>query len=439
MNAPHLDRARRAAALLSVLVLAACADRIPVGPGHSSSELMRLDGGLGEFHRYVAIGTSISMGVVSDGVNEQSQRNAWPAQLAQLGRREISLPLIQMPGCGAPLAAPLASGLRISGEGAAQPADTRVCAPNVDGVTLPTNNVAIDGARTRDALFSTTSTYGGLRGAQYTRVLPPGATQVSAALSRNPKVLSIELGGNEVLGSHRGIYIPGGTFEQEGGTVERTEVFKELYATLLDRIEGNAKHVLLVGLIDDPMDFPAFRTGLELWNARATFAPLHVTIGEDCGTINATNVLFVAVRVPDAAARGAARARQQLGPHELNCFNAPSESGIQDFVLTGAEVAQLAAQITEMDAFIRNEAARRGYAYSRLGALYSDANVKAPFHAAAMMTTAQPYGSLIGLDGIHPSAAGQAVIADDAARALNETYNLGIQRGAAAVRVLAGG
>jgi lysophospholipase L1-like esterase len=123
----------------------------------------------------------------------------------------------------------------------------------------------------------------------------------------------------------------------------------------------------------------------------------------------------------------------------LNCFNAPSSSGVQDFVLSGEEVAQLAAQIAEMDAFIRGEAARRGYAYSRLGALYSDANVKAPFHAAAMMTTAQPYGPLIGLDGIHPSAAGQAVIADDAARALNQTYNLGIQRGSAAVRVLTGG
>jgi lysophospholipase L1-like esterase len=370
-------------------------------------------------------------------VNEQSQRNAWPAQLAQLARREMSLPLIEMPGCGAPLAAPLASGLRISGEGAAQPADTRLCAPNVAGVTLPADNVAVDGARTRDALFSTVSTYGGLRGQQYARVLPPGATQVSAALSQKPKILSIELGGNEVLGAHRGVYVRGGTFEQAGGTVERTEVFKELYATLLDRIEGNAKHVLLVGLIDDPLDFPAFRTGLELWEARATFAPLHVTIGQDCGTVNATNVLFVAVRVPDAAARGAARKAQQLGPHELNCFNAPSESGVQDYVLTGAEVAQLAAQITEMDAFIQGEAARRGYAYSRLGALYSDANVKGPFHAAAMMTTAQPYGPLIGLDGIHPSAAGQAVLADDAARALNATYNFGIQRGTAAVRVLA--
>jgi hypothetical protein len=211
-----------------------------------------------------------------------------------------------------------------------------------------------------------------------------------------------------------------------------------LYTTLLDRIEGTAKHVLLTGLIDDAMEFPAFRTGLEIWNARATFAPLHVTIAEDCGTVNATNVLFVAVRIPDAAARGAARARQQLGPHELSCVNAPSNTGVQDFVLTADEVALLSAQIVEMDAFIRAEAARRGYAYGRLGALYSDANVKAPLHAAALMTAAEPYGALFSLDGMHPSAAGQTVLADEAARALNERYNLGIPRsGTAPLRVIA--
>jgi hypothetical protein len=413
--------------ILSLLVISACTGDQTPPTAVAPSLLMRLDEGRGEFQRYVAIGTSISMGVVSDGVNESSQRDAWPAQLSRLANREPSLPLIQMPGCGAPLQAPLASGVRINGEGAGQPADSRVCAPNVDGVTLPTGNVAVDGARTRDALFSTTTTYGGMRGAQYGRVLPPGETQLSAALAQNPKVLSIELGGNEVLGSRSGIYLP-------GVTVEPTPVFKELYTSLLDQVQGaGVKHVLLFGLIDDPMEFPGFRTGQELWDARATFTPFNVAVGEDCGTINATNVLFVAVRVPDAVARGAARARAGLGPHELNCVNAPSASGIQDFVLSGAEVQLLAAQIAEMDAFIRSEAARRGYAYARLGALYSDVNVKAPFNAITMMTTSQPYGPYIGLDGIHPNAAGQTVLADAAARALNATYDLGIPQSASVV------
>jgi hypothetical protein len=415
-------------ALLGFLIVAGCSDATQ--PLASSGAALLLDEGRGEFQRYAAIGTSISMGVASDGVYDLSQQASWPAQLARMAHRDLSLPLIEAPGCGAPLMAPLASGLRISGEGAGLPADQRQCAPNVEGVTLPAGNVAVDGARTRDALFATTSTYAGLRGQQYARVLPPGETQLSAALGQNPKMLSIELGGNEVLGARSGIYIPAGTVEQPAGSVERTEVFEALYTRLLNEVEEAAvKHVLLVGMIDSPMDFPSFRTGKEIWDARASFARLYVSVGEDCGTINATNVMFVAVRIPDAAARGAAAARAGQPPFQLNCFNAPSSSGVQDFVLTGAEIEQLGAQITEMDRFIQAEAQRRGFAYSRLGALYSEANVKGPLDAFAVMTSQQPYGPYISLDGIHPSSEGQAVLARAAARALNARYGFGIPEG----------
>jgi hypothetical protein len=245
-------------------------------------------------------------------------------------------------------------------------------------------------------------------------------------LAQNPKIVSVELGGNEVLDARVGIYIPGGTLEAPGGTVERTDVFKQLYVRVLDAAQGAAKHAVIFGMIDDAMEFPSFRTGQEIWDARATFAPFNVVVSEDCGTINSTNVLFVAVRVPDAAARGAASARAGTGPHVLNCFNAPSTSGVRDFVLTAGEIALLNAQMAEMDAFIRDEADRRGFAYTRLGALYSDVNVKAPFNAITLMTSPQPYGEYVSLDGIHPSAAGARVLADAAASALNARYNLGI-------------
>ncbi|MFN2566176.1 MAG: hypothetical protein ABR499_14360 [Gemmatimonadaceae bacterium] len=412
------------AAIGLIALLGACKDsQLPTEPGvRFRAEALESEGseGLGVFHRYVAIGTSISMGVRSDGVFWRSQENSWPAQLARLAGRELSQPYISSTGCGAPLQAPLTSGLRISGEPAGGDPNTRACHELQPGITLPTGNVAVDGARTRDALFSTTATYGGLRGGQYARVLPPGETQVSAMLAQNPKVVSVELGGNEVLLARSGIFLP-------GVNIELVEVWKPLYRHVLDAVESTAKHAVLFGMVDDAMEFPSFRTGQELWNARQTFAPFNVAIAEDCGTINSTNVLFVAVRVPDAAARGAARARAGLpGPHVMNCFNAPSSSGVQDFVLTAGEVTALTATMAEMDAFIRSEAERRGFAFTRLGALYSDVNVKAPFNAIALMTSAQPYGPHIGLDGIHPSAEGARVLADAAATALNARYNLGI-------------
>lgn len=49
------------------------------------------------------------------------------------------------------------------------------------------------------------------------------------------------------------------------------------------------------------------------------------------------------------------------------------------------------------------------------------------------MTTATPYGPLMSLDGFHPSAQGQTVLADAAARAINEKYRTTLPTGVTAL------
>jgi hypothetical protein len=46
------------------------------------------------------------------------------------------------------------------------------------------------------------------------------------------------------------------------------------------------------------------------------------------------------------------------------------------------------------------------------------------------LTSDTPYGPLISLDGVHPSAAGHHILAREAAKALNVTYHFGIERAA---------
>ena len=111
---------RLAALVVAVTTtLAACSDQSaePL-TAPSATRITTEDGfaGIGVFQRYVAIGTSISMGVSSDGVYAASQQTSFPAQLAQLAGRPFSLPLISSPGCASPLIAPLAVGTRLSGE-----------------------------------------------------------------------------------------------------------------------------------------------------------------------------------------------------------------------------------------------------------------------------------------------------------------------------------
>jgi lysophospholipase L1-like esterase len=410
--------------LIGIVSLTACSDSATgprpntrsVGPYHDV-----IDAG-GDFHRYVAIGTSVSQGWRSDGVNAASQQTSWPAQLAELAGRSLSLPLIAFPGCGAPLAAPLAGGVRVNGEGAGAPFLTRTCAANEAGVTLPTGNVAISGARTSHALTGTPEQPDPSYAPLYARVLPPGMSQVTAMEAQNPKIVSVELGANEVLGAREGAFVP-------GQTVVPVSFWAPAYREVVARVGRVAKHAVLVGLIDHAINFPSFRTGSELWAARATFTPFNVAVSEDCSVApGSDNVVFVPVRVALAAGEGAARARAGLPAAVFSCANAPATDAngvaIRDYVLGPSEVAQLDAQFAAMNAIIRAEADARGFAYFSLSALYEQANVKAPFSAITMLTSAQPYGALISLDGLHPSADGSRVLAEAAAGALAAQYTM---------------
>jgi lysophospholipase L1-like esterase len=414
MNAPRFH-----AAALAAAALAACADG-PVAPTESRQPITQaapelFSEGEGIFQRYVAIGTSISMGVQGDGVYAATQQTSWPAQLARLAHRELSLPLIESTGCAAPLAAPLATGKRISGEGAGLAFALRACAPNAAGVNLPAGNVAIDGARTGQALTATPENPDPGHAMQYPRVLAPGQSQVTAMEAQNPKIVSVELGGNDILGASHGIYAP-------GVNIVPVSVWEPQYRQVVARVDAAAKHAVLVGLVNDVRSFPAFRTGAEFWTARATFAPFNVAIAANCE--NSSNLLFVPFIVPTAVGTGAYYARNGLGQYTLSCAN--TAGLVEDYILDATDVTAVNAQLAAMNAVIRNEAETRGFAYFPLGALYEGPVTKPAFSAVAIMTTAQPYGPYISLDGIHPSADGARVLADAAATALNSTYRLEI-------------
>jgi hypothetical protein len=79
--------------LASTLALAACSDAaVPTGIVAKGIETEQEFEGRGVFQRYVAMGTSVSMGWQSDGVDARGQRASWPAQLALLAHRELSQP-----------------------------------------------------------------------------------------------------------------------------------------------------------------------------------------------------------------------------------------------------------------------------------------------------------------------------------------------------------
>src|SRR5919205_3501285 len=126
----------------TTIALVACSEDRTTGPA-----------GQDAFSRYVSIGTSVSMGVQSDGVYYATQQHAWPALLAhQAFAGSFTQPLIAGPGCYSPLIAPIQFTRRLSG--AQYPgvvASDQTCAL-LGSITLPANDVAVDGATTYAAL-----------------------------------------------------------------------------------------------------------------------------------------------------------------------------------------------------------------------------------------------------------------------------------------------
>ena len=399
-----------------VVALAAC-----------ESDDVRITGPKGQeaFERYVSIGTSVSMGVQSDGVYYASQQSSWPALLAHMAfAPRFTLPLIQGPGCYSPLIAPLQFQRRLSG--AQYPgvtAQDQVCSlfPNI---ALPTNNVAIDGATTYAALRVTpetvtvapTTVESDQRKRLYRAVLAPGKSQVTSMMAQNPTLVSVELGANEVLRTvTSGILIPAAAYRQPDNsfTYYPISLWQPQYDAIVDSVAKTGAKALLVSVPLIPSLVGVY-PGDDFWQDRAALQTFGVVVNADCQ--GNTNLIYAFGKVFTALA--------SPKPYNFSCTNNPAAA---DFVLTPADTLQIDTQIRAMNAHISDQASSHGWAYLDLNAsLGQFVAAKSKFSVAKFLGCTRPFGQYISLDGIHPTSDGQQEIANAAADALNDHYGFEI-------------
>ncbi|MEJ7811013.1 MAG: hypothetical protein WKG32_11440 [Gemmatimonadaceae bacterium] len=400
--------------ILATVSLAACVEnKESIGPD-----------GRAQLARYVALGTSVSMGVQSAGVLYATQQQSWPAQLARLANVPFTLPLIAAPGCDAPLAAPLQLQQRYG-----RPASvvTPVCSALLSGVTLPASDVAINTARTSDALRVTPESAAvrdsAYLGKLYRRVLRPGQTQLTAAIAQKPTFVSVELGSNELLGAAlSGLFVPNVTYVTY-------DVWQPQYDSIVTQLKATGARGVLVGLPVDLTKFPSFRLGSEIYAERTTLAALNIAVAANCQ--NSPNYIFVTSKL--ATALTIAATRPPTNPYSLSCADTVG----QDNIVTPANAATLQAQVDQMNAHIKQLADQNGFACFRLEALYGVARPET-FSIASVLSTDTPFGPLISLDGVHPSGRGSTTLALAAVRAINAKYGLGIPEPAGIVPIAAG-
>ena len=245
-------------------------------------------------------------------------------------------------------------------------------------------------------------------------ILPAGMTAVAAMKQQNPKLVSVEFGANELLGARSGILIP-------QVTVVPIADFRAQYDQLVDEVASvNPKAVVLVGLIDDVGNFPAFRTAAELWEQRAQLQGFGIVLTSECSSTNAGNLVFVPVKIPTLAQIAAVT----HAPQFWNCGDAP---GTVDYVLTPGDRGAINTLLAQMNAHIAEQAESHGWAYFRLSELYEAPGTRVPYSVIQQFfSTEAPYGQFVSFDGYHPSALGQTMLAQAAARALNAKYGMEI-------------
>jgi len=400
-----------AAGALALFVLAACSDDRTTGPA-----------GQAAFTRFVAMGTSLTMGVQSDGVVYFTQQEDWTKLLAHQAMARYTQPLIAPPGCASPLIAPLQLSRRMSGISAGANAFASIpdttCAP-LGTYTLPTNDVGIDGANTYDALYvtpETTAVETVKRRRQYRLVLPPRKTQVTAMMMQNPTLVSVELGANEVLGVTSGLVLPAAAYRTPS-TLVPNAVWQPVYAAVLDSVKKTGAKAILVS-VPNVSNIVSFRTGDELWQNRAEFANFGVIVNPNCQAN--TNLIFVPIKVSTAVATAQATGTAQ----NLSCADTP---GTQDQILTPADVATVTAVVDGMNSFIQSQATANGWAFLDLNAVLAKGMAnRGPYSVAKQFSCTRPYGQFVSLDGVHPNVQGYQEMANAGAAALNSAYGFAI-------------
>jgi hypothetical protein len=317
----------------------------------------------------------------------------------------FSLPLLQDPGCGPPLLPPLVSDLVLVGAFGNDLVTTvmNTCAPLRTSVTLPANSVAISGADVHDALTNTVESKmaSNVRiGTLYSRVLPPGKTQVTAMLAQNPTFVSVELAANEVL--------PASTGRIEAMTPYAN--WESDYDQVLAAVKSTGARAVLVGLPVSASNFPSIRSSKEFANQWLTLLGLGITVSFNC--FYTSNQLFIPGYLLTLVSKA---------PTTATCNNVP---GTVDYVLTASDISAINTRMAQMNAHMQAKATENGYAYFSLDALYG--LPKGGFSVTNLLFSNQPFGPNISLDGVHPSSAGQSILASAAVKAINAKYGLAI-------------
>lgn len=435
---------RGAVGLSAMLAIAACgdADGKLLAPANAPGGDM--------FRSYVAMGNSITAGFQSGGINDSVQRQSWAFLLAQQAGARFAYPsfnktitvsgLTVTSGCP-PMLGNWATQERTDSllgrapfnlpvTHAARSCSLRDATRNTDVL----NNVAVPGAFATDLLVDNQNIKTPSSGAANQFILG-GMSQLEKALLSDPTFVSLWIGNNETLQPASAGLLGGLASAGVPALVDSTEFATAFNKTVdsLVAVQGTGLRGLLVAAVkvaNAPRFFSADSLGVSA-TKRTSFGQFTgqgapTIIG--CGTI-ATGWL-VSIELAKAIRAG-------THPNVVSCVKNTPQAPIGDvYMLDPTEQATLSTTVDQYNKAIKAKADQYGWAYlnpnDTLTALRAGATPQIPAFPNMTSNTRDAAGSVFGtlfsLDGAHPSAAGQKIIANIAIDAINTKYTLQIPR-----------
>lgn len=373
--------------------------------------------GKADFTRYVALGDSLTAGVVNYSLVLTHQQFSVPAVIArQTHAGDFQQPLVSEPG----IAAELELKSLFPSPVIAPKASTNGGPINLS-LTRPYNNLAVPGANLkelltltgREAVTGTSTTF-----AQF--ILRGLGTAVDQAIALKPTFITVWIGNNDVLGA-----------VQDGTPASLTPLadFTTNYNLLLDKLVAGAPTAgIAVAGVPDPTVIPYATTIPAVLINPATSQPV---LGPDGNPIplfgvgdGKTGALPFGTFV---TLDGALLLRSGFGipPQIAGNFPQLPNAGKplpDSATITPTEIRAISTRASEITAAIKQAAAVRGIVYVDTPNALLDLKTNGLNFGGVQLSTKFITGGLFSLDGYHPSDIGYTVIANEFLKTINKLY-----------------
>ena len=370
------------------------------------------------FVRYVSLGNSLTAGFQSGGINDSTQRQAYPVLVdSVMGGDPFYYPSLTMPGCPPPFTNVFTQ-TRLG---------TTPCLFRSPVIPPYLSNVAVPGAGVLDPLENGPAP--GTSSNPLTQLFLGGRTQLRAMMDARPTFVSVWIGNNDVLGAAMDPANAG-----DSTLITPVAAFQADYAKIVDSIKAAGAKAILIG-VANVTAIPFFSQGATYWAIKnglvpgAAFPPTF-TVSNNCAPI-ATGIPgargdSVLVPFPYGGALLTAASPPSNQPENLDCADTVHA------IVVPTELVKLLTAVAAYNGIISALATANGWAYldpnPGLDSLRGIPTQVAPFPAFTdaqgrpSPCSANPFGLAFSCDGVHPSAATQRLIAKKVVQAINAHY-----------------